>query len=85
MADWVKAASALGIGLSLASLSIEPAFSPATLAALDPVRLARSLCSGPRVGSALARELLIAAPLPSRSPTPHRSRCSTTSPGPPSR
>lgn len=61
MADWVKAATALGIGLSLASISIEPAFSPATLAALDPVRLARSLCSGPRIGSALARELLIAA------------------------
>ena len=61
MADWIRAATALGIGLSLASVSIEPAFSPATLAALDPVRLARSLCSGPRVGSALARELLIAA------------------------
>lgn len=36
MTDWIRAATALAIGLSLASISIEPAFSPATLAALIP-------------------------------------------------
>ncbi|MCM8729879.1 hypothetical protein ACFO8O_02690 [Hephaestia sp. GCM10023244] len=57
----VKSAALVGIGLSLASVSIEPRFSAAALAALDPGRLAQTLCAGGRAGSALASALLMAA------------------------
>jgi len=61
MGRLVKAATLVGIGLSLASFSIEPRFSAATLAALDPSRIARSLCGDQRAGSALVSRLLIAS------------------------
>jgi tetratricopeptide (TPR) repeat protein len=57
----VKAVTLVGMGLSLASFSIEPRFSSAALSALDPSRIAQTLCGSRRVGSALVSELLIAA------------------------
>ncbi len=56
-----KAAAVSAIGLSLASFAPAPSFSPATLAALDPSRIAASLCGARRAGSAFAREMLVAA------------------------
>jgi tetratricopeptide (TPR) repeat protein len=61
MGHLVKSAALVGMGLSLASFSIEPRFSAATLAALDPSRIAQTLCGARGAGSALASELLIAA------------------------
>lgn len=57
----VKAVTLAGMGLTLASFSVEPRFSAAALAALDPSRIAQTLCGARAVGSALASELLIAA------------------------
>jgi len=50
-----------GLGLALAGSTSAPRLSPATLAALDPRRLAGLMCDPDKVRSALARELLIAA------------------------
>ena len=63
MGHLVKAVALAGIGLSLASFSVEPdrRASAATLAALDPSRIAQTLCGARRAGSALASELLIAS------------------------
>lgn len=61
MSHFVKAAAIAGIGLSLASFGSAPRFSSAALAALDPTRIAESLCAGGRAGSALTSALLIGA------------------------
>lgn len=61
MGHIVKAAALVGMGLSLSSISVETRHSAAELTALDPARIARTLCGAGRVGSTLARELLIAA------------------------
>lgn len=56
-----KAAAIVGIGFSLASFAPLPGFSVAALDALDPSRLAGLSCGTQRAGSALARNLLVAA------------------------
>ena len=61
MGRLLKVAALVGMGASLASFPVEPGVSPAALAALDPSRIAQSLCGAGRVGSALASELLIAS------------------------
>lgn len=61
MGNVLKAAALVGVGLSLASFSPEARYSSDALRALDPTRMAELLCSGRRVGSALASELLVAA------------------------
>ncbi|OHT21093.1 tetratricopeptide repeat protein [Edaphosphingomonas haloaromaticamans] len=61
MGAFVKAAILAGAGLSLTSFSLEPRLSPAILAALDPSRIAGTLCGAQRAGSALAARLLVAA------------------------
>ncbi len=69
-----KVVALVGMCLSLASFSIEPRFSVAALAALDPSRIAQTLCGARRADSALASELLIAsavaAPISDASPIP---------------
>jgi len=50
-----------GVGLVLAGSTPAPHFSAATLAALDPSRLATFMCGPKRLGNALLRELSIAA------------------------
>ncbi|MBB5984711.1 tetratricopeptide repeat protein [Sphingobium lignivorans] len=50
-----------GTALTLAGSAHAPHISPAILAALDPGRLAAFMCGSRAVGTALARELLIAA------------------------
>jgi tetratricopeptide (TPR) repeat protein len=57
----LRAATAIGMGLSLASFTPADTFSPALLAALDPSRIAAALCGDRNHGAALARKLLIAA------------------------
>lgn len=61
MGHYLKAATAVGLTLSVGSFAPESVFSPALLAALDPSRMAASLCAGRDHGAALARKLLIAA------------------------
>lgn len=61
MGDLVKAVAIAGMGLSLASFSVEPRFSAAALSALDPSRIAQTLCGARRTGSTLSSELLVAA------------------------
>ena len=56
-----KAVLAMGIGLSVASFAPGADIPSATLAALDPSRIAASICGAKDAGRALARELLIAA------------------------
>ncbi|MGS1017028.1 hypothetical protein [Allosphingosinicella humi] len=56
-----KAFAAGGAVLILASSTPAPRISSATLAALDPSRLAELMCGSGKMGSTLARELLIAA------------------------
>lgn len=56
-----KAAAIVGIGFSLASFSSLPAFSAAALDALDPSRMATLFCGARAAGSAMARDLAIAA------------------------
>lgn len=56
-----RTAGLAGIGFLLASFAPEPHFSPALLSALDPGRIATALCGARRAGSALGRELMIAA------------------------
>ena len=51
----------VGIGLTTASFSVEPRFSDAQLAALDPVRVAEAICGAKGIGSVLASRLLIAS------------------------
>lgn len=74
MRHLLKAAALVGIGLSLGSFSPEPRFSVAALAALDPSRIAETLCSAQHGGSTLVSRLLIAsafaAPLGSMAPIP---------------
>lgn len=53
--------AALGLGLSLASVSLEPRVPPELLAELDPSRLASSYCSDREAGAALVGRLLISA------------------------
>lgn len=50
-----------GAGLMLVSSTPVPRISSATLAALDPSRMAGLMCGSAKIGSALARELLIAS------------------------
>lgn len=57
----MKAALAAGLGLSLAGSPVQPRISPEVLAALDPSRMAASLCSDRDAGGLLARRLLISA------------------------
>ncbi len=61
-----------GAGLMLAGSTHAPRLSPATLAALDPGRLATFLCGSRKAGNILARELLIAAAVaaPASQPKP---------------
>lgn len=61
MGHLVKAVALVGMGLSLASVSVESRFSVATLAAMDPSRIAQTLCGARRAGSALVSQLLIAS------------------------
>lgn len=61
MGHLIKTAALVGIGLSLASFSIEPRFSQARLDALDPGRIARTLCGARQTGPTLVSELLIAS------------------------
>ncbi|MDE2410780.1 MAG: hypothetical protein KGM18_03285 [Sphingomonadales bacterium] len=63
MGHLIKAVSLVGMGLSLASFSVEPRYSESKLAAFDPSRIAQSLCGARHAGSALASELLIASAL----------------------
>lgn len=56
-----KALAIGGAGLMLASVAPAPRLSPATLAALDPGRLAGLLCGSRGKGGALADALLVAA------------------------
>ncbi|PKP97813.1 MAG: hypothetical protein CVT74_12935 [Alphaproteobacteria bacterium HGW-Alphaproteobacteria-13] len=56
-----KAAAIIGSGFSLASFTPLPVFPAAALEALDPTRLAAAFCDARRGGSALARNLSIAA------------------------
>ncbi|MBO9375445.1 hypothetical protein GG804_01565 [Sphingomonas histidinilytica] len=56
----IKAIAFAGIGFSLASFMPPPVFSAASLDALDPSRIAATLC-GRRAGSGLSQKLLIAA------------------------
>lgn len=72
MGDLVKALALVGMGLPLASVSIESRFSPAQLSAVDPSRLAQALCGARRVGSGLTAELLIASAVaaPASAPAP---------------
>lgn len=53
--------AALGLGLSLASVSLEPRVPPELPAELDPSRLASSYCSDREAGAALVRRLLVSA------------------------
>lgn len=57
----IKASAAVGIGLSLASFAPETQFSYSTLDAIDPSRIAASLCGGRRKGFALSQILISAA------------------------
>jgi tetratricopeptide (TPR) repeat protein len=57
----LKVAALAGFGLSLASVSLEPRLSPEQLAALDPSRLAASLCADREGRAALVRRLLVSA------------------------
>ncbi len=57
----VKAVTLAGMGLTLTSFSIESRFPAAALAALDPGRIAQTLCGARAAGSALVSELLIAS------------------------
>lgn len=61
MAYGLKAALAAGLGLSLAGAPVQPQISPEVLAALDPSRMAASLCSNREAGNLLARRLLVSA------------------------
>jgi len=61
MGHFVKAGMIVGMGLTLASFSAEPRFSEAAMAALDPSRIARSLCGARGAGATLVAELLLAA------------------------
>lgn len=56
-----KAAVLLGVGFSLASFTPRPVFPAASLDALDPTRIATSLCGARRAGSMLSQALLTAA------------------------
>ena len=55
----LKAALAVGLGLSLAGSPVQPDISPEILAALDPSRAAASLCMDRDAEGSLARRLLI--------------------------
>lgn len=70
----LNAVAVLGLGVSLASFAPEPRFSPELLAALDPSRMASSLCGARQAGSALARALVmaeaVATPASQSSPIP---------------
>lgn len=57
----LKVVAALGIGIALGSVAPAPGYSPAALDALDPSRIAASLCGARRMGAALGRELLLAS------------------------
>ena len=57
----LKAALAVGLGLSLAGSPVQPDISPELLAALDPSRAAASLCMDRDAEGSLARRLLISA------------------------
>lgn len=72
MNHYLKAAAAAGIALSLGSFAPGQGFSPALLAALDPSRIAASLCGERDSGANLARRLLIAAAYaaPASQPSP---------------
>lgn len=69
-----KTVAICGLGLAVASSSSTPQTAPATLSALDPARLAGSLCDPRKAGTALARALLvgraIAAPASGAGPIP---------------
>lgn len=71
-----------GAGLVLASFTPASRMSPATLAALDPSRLAGLMCSSQKMGNALARVLLIAsaaaAPASQAAPIPLYSDLTTS-------
>lgn len=74
MRHYLKTATAVGLTLSLGSFAPEAVFSPALLSALDPSRIAATLCGDRNHGAALARKLLIAsayaAPASQLSPIP---------------
>lgn len=57
----LKVALAAGLGLSLAGSPVQPGISPEVLAALDPSRMAASICSDREAEGSLARRLLISA------------------------
>lgn len=57
----LKVVVAAGLGLSLAGSPVQPRISPEVLAALDPSRMAASLCSDRGAQGSLARRLLISA------------------------
>lgn len=61
MRYYLKAATAVGLTLSLGSFAPQSGFSPALLAALDPSRIAAAICGERDHGAALAQRLLIAA------------------------
>jgi tetratricopeptide (TPR) repeat protein len=63
MGHFVKAVALAGMSLSLTSFSIEPRFSAAALSALDPSRIAQTLCGARGAGSALASALQLALAL----------------------
>lgn len=57
----LKAVLAAGLGLSLAGSPVEPQVSPELLAALDPSRMAASICSDRQAEGSLTQRLLIAS------------------------
>lgn len=57
----LKAVLAAGLGLTLAGSPVQPQISPEILAALDPTRMAASLCTDREAEGSLARKLLISA------------------------
>mgnify|MGYP001589718738 CR=1 FL=1 len=57
----LKAVLAAGLGLTLAGSPVQPQISPEILAALDPSRMAASLCTDRDAEGSLARRLLISA------------------------
>ncbi|MGY8712040.1 hypothetical protein RAD16_40490, partial [Bradyrhizobium sp. 18BD] len=61
MRKLLKSIMLAGMGGILTSFSPGLAFSPATLAMLDPGQLASTLCGGKAMASALKRELVLAS------------------------
>lgn len=57
----LKAVLAAGLGLSLAGSPVQPRISPELLAALDPSRMAASICGDRDAEGSLARRLMVSA------------------------